>query len=74
MELLPALSAVCFSLSLVQKKASAFRFWGTLNPAFWLAYDLYVESYVMFLVHLGILISSIVAMIRLDGLFRRKQG
>ncbi|MBQ8408518.1 MAG: YgjV family protein [Clostridia bacterium] len=72
MELLPAFAAVCFSVSLVQEKPSVFRIWGALNPSFWLAYDLYTRSYVMFCVHLGILISSVVAMVRLDGLFRIK--
>lgn len=73
MELLPAFAAICFSVSLVQEKTSVFRVWGALNPSFWLAYDLYTRSYVMFGVHLGILISSIVAMVRLDGLFRVKK-
>ena len=74
MELLPACAAVCFSVSLVQEKPKIFRIWGALNPSFWLAYDLYTDSHVMFCVHLGILISSVVAMIRLDGLFKRKQS
>ena len=69
MELLPALAAICFSLSLVQEKPSNFRIWGALNPSFWLPYDLYTQSYVMFCVHFGILISSIVGMVRLDGFF-----
>lgn len=74
MEILPALAAFCFAISLVQKKASVFRIWGALNPSFWLAYDLYTGSYVMFLVHAGILISSIIGMIRLDGYFRKKKA
>lgn len=69
MEFLPAMAAFCFSLSLVQEKPSAFRVWGALNPAFWLPYDLYTRSYVMFFVHFGILTSSLVAMIRIDGFF-----
>ena len=73
MELLPAFAAFCFAISLIQKKPSVFRIWGALNPTFWLAYDLYTGSYVMFLVHLGILTSSVVGMIRLDGYFRKKK-
>lgn len=73
MEILPAMAAVCFSVSLVQEKPSVFRIWGALNPSCWLAYDIYTASYVMFAVHLGILISSLVAMVRLDGLFKRKK-
>lgn len=71
-EILPAMAAVCFSLSLVQSKPSAFRVWGALNPSCWLIYDLFTSSYVMFCVHLGILISSLVAMVRVDGIFKKK--
>ena len=74
MEILPALAAVCFSLSLVQTKPFAFRVWGALNPSFWLPYDFYTSSYVMFAVHLGILVSSLVGMIRVDGIFKRKRN
>ena len=73
LELLPAGAAICFSISLAQEKASSFRVWGALNPTFWLGYDLYTRSYVMFLVHFGILVSSVVGMIRLDGVLSRKQ-
>ena len=73
-ELLPAFAAVCFSVSLVQQKPSVFRIWGALNPTCWLGYDLYTSSYVMFCVHLGILISSLSAMVRLDGFFRCKKS
>ena len=71
MEVLPAIAAFCFSMSLVQKKPSVFRIWGALNPVFWLPYDLYTSSYVMFLVHFGIFMSSVIGMIRLDGYFKR---
>lgn len=67
--ILPALAAICFCMSLVQEKPSVFRVWGALNPSFWLPYDLLTRSYVMFFVHLGILISTIIAMVRLDGFF-----
>ena len=72
MEILPAIAAFCFSMSLVQEKPSVFRIWILFNPIFWVPYDLYTESYVMFLVHSGILISSFVGMIRIDGLFKKK--
>ena len=68
-EILPAMAAFCFSISIVQKKPSVFRVWAALNPSFWLAYDIFTHSYVMFLVHLAILTSSLVAMIRIDGFF-----
>ena len=66
MEIFPALAAVCFVISLVQTRTSSYRVWGALNPMFWLPYDFYTSSYVMSLVHLGILVSSLVGMLRLD--------
>ena len=77
MEILPALGAFCFSMCLVQEKPSVFRVWGALNPVCWVPYDLYTHSYVMFCVHFGILASSVVGMVRLDGffgLFKSKGG
>lgn len=72
MEILPAMAAVSFVLALMQKKTFYFRIWGALNCIFWLPYDLYTRSYVISLVHLGILISSVVSLIRLDGIFKKK--
>ncbi len=69
MGILPAFAAVCFSVSLVQEKPSVFRVWGFLNPTFWLPYDLFTGSYVMFAVHFGIAVSSVIAIVRLDGFF-----
>ena len=67
MELLPALSAVCYSVSMMQKKPSHYRAWSVLNPVFWTVYDIYTTSYVMSIVHFGIFVSTLVAMVRLDG-------
>ena len=67
MELLPALSAVCYSVSMMQKKPSHYRAWSVLNPVFWTVYDIYTTSYVMSIVHFGIFVSTLIAMIRLDG-------
>ena len=69
MEILPALSAFCFSVSLMQKKPSMYRLWSALNPTFWFVYDLYSAAYVMSIVHFGIIASGVIGMIRLDGLF-----
>ena len=66
MELLPAIAAICYSMSLVQEKTLNFRLWSAVNPACWLVYDLYTMSYVMFIVHLSIFISAVVGIIRLD--------
>jgi hypothetical protein len=72
-ELLPAFAATCFALSLIQTKTSYFRIFATLNPIFWLPYDLHTASYIMFIVHFGILLSSVIGMIRIDGLLKNKK-
>ena len=72
-ELLPALAAICFSISLVQQKPSIFRIWGALNPLLWAGYDIYTRSYVLFCVHFGILVSTLVAMVRVDGILRSRR-
>jgi hypothetical protein len=71
MEIVPALGATFFVISLAQKEARNFRKWSALNPVCWMPYDLYMASYVMSLVHLGIFVSAVVGMIRLDGLFSK---
>ena len=73
-EVLPAFAAFCFVMSLIQSKPSLFRIWGALNPLFWLPYDIHTKSYVMFAVHFGIFVSSVVGMIRVDGYFKKKDN
>lgn len=68
-EILPALSAFCYSVAMMQKKPSMYRLWSALNPTFWFVYDLYSGAYVMSVVHFGIIASAVIGMIRLDGLF-----
>jgi len=71
-DIFPALAAICFALGIAQKNPTIFRFWGLLNPLCWLVYDIYTMAYVSSLMRLGIFISALIAMIRLDGLFKTK--
>ena len=73
MEILPAISAACFSMTLVQKLPFRYRLWSVANCICWVIYDGYTASYVMLLVHFGILLSTVVAMIRLDGILKSKK-
>lgn len=70
MEILPAIGAICFSMTLVQKLPFRYRLWSVGNCICWVIYDGYTASYVMLLVHFGILISTVVAMIRIDGVLK----
>ena len=76
MEILPAVSAICFSMTLVQKLPFRYRLWSVANCVCWVIYDGYTASYVMLLVHFGILVSTVVAMVRIDGIlkFIKKSG
>lgn len=71
-DLLPMGAAVFYSLSISQKNPTLYRIYGTVNPTFWLAYDVFTLAYVNFFVHLGILLSGLVGLIRIDILGRRK--
>ena len=64
----PALAAVCFAVALTQKDPKLYRILDFSNSVLWLIYDAYILSG-NFFVHLGIAISALIGMIRLDGLF-----
>lgn len=74
LDLLPLGAAVFYSLSIAQKNPRRFRFFGTINPTFWLAYDIYTLALVNFLVHLGIFASGVVGIVRLDIIGRKKEA
>ena len=73
MEVLPAIAAVCFALALTQKKPRFDRVWSVINAFSWVIYDGYNAAYVMLAVHMGILISTVVAMVRIDGILKPKK-
>ena len=72
LDLLPMGAAIFYSLSVAQKNPRRFRLFGTINPTFWLAYDIYTLALVNFLVHFGIFISGVVGIVRLDIIGRGK--
>ena len=65
---LPAVAAICFALALIQKKPHAYRIFDFSNAMLWLVYDACILSG-NFFVHLGVAVSAVIGMIRLDGLF-----
>ncbi len=64
----PAVAAVCFAPALTQKNPKIYRIFDFSNAVLWLIYDAYILSG-NFFVHLGIAISALIGVIRLDGLF-----
>ena len=71
-DLLPLGAAICFALGIAQKKPSAYRIFGAINPLFWLAYDVYTMALVNIIMHSCIFISAVVGIVRLDIVGRRK--
>lgn len=72
---LPAVAAVCFAIAITQKKANRFRMFGLANSLIWIVYDVCIPiPSANFFVHLGIAISTLIGMIRLDGLFGLKKN
>ncbi|MBR2646702.1 MAG: YgjV family protein [Clostridia bacterium] len=48
------------------------RFWYSLNPLCWLVYDIFSRAYGNFIMHFVIFVATFVAMIRVDGIFKKK--
>ncbi len=65
-DILPGLCSVTFALSVVQKNAARYRVYMAINSLLWVVYDLIVGAYSTILTHGLLLISLILAMIRLD--------
>jgi uncharacterized membrane protein (UPF0136 family) len=67
---LPAAAAVCFAIAITQTKANRFRIFGLINSTLWIIYDVCLPiPSANVLVHAGIAVSTVIGMIRLDGLF-----
>jgi len=63
---LPLIAALIFAVAVMQEKASICRLLSLGNSALWLAYDICISAYTTTLTHGILLISVIVAIIRLD--------
>jgi len=71
-DLLPALAAVLFAISISCKRPFFARVWVFTNSIVWIAYDIFLLAYGGLVLHGVILTSTVVAMIRVDGIFRKK--
>ena len=65
-DLISALAALTCAMSLIQEKASGYRFFMLLNGSFWVIYDITVGAYAMIISHVATAISAAVGIIRLD--------
>ena len=67
-----ATAAVCYAMSITQRNPKIARLWYVFNPLFWMIYDLYTRAYGNFIMHTSIFISTAVALIRVDRIFKKK--
>ncbi len=66
MDILPAICAVAFALSLSQSSAKGYRIFMTINTVLWIIYDISISAWGMIITHGLLLVSLIIAMIRQD--------
>ncbi len=73
-DIVSAMGAICFALSVTRKKASTARLWYVFNPLLWMIYDVYTDAYANLIMHLVVFLSTFIAMIRIDHIFKRKRA
>ena len=72
-DVFPAISAVCFAVSITMPTPFLSRVWYVFNPVSWIVYDVATLAYGNLLIHAVVFISTAVALIRIDGIFRPKR-
>lgn len=72
-DIFSAAAAVGFAVSVGQSKPFYSRIYYSMAMIFWVVYDISCQQYANLIMHAVIFISTVVAMIRVDGIFRKKQ-
>ena len=49
------------------------RVWYVFNPLFWIVYDISTLAYVNLVIHVVVFVSTVVALIRVDDIFRLRK-
>lgn len=65
-DVIPAICAVMYALSVVQSKSSGYRVFMGINSVLWVIYDIVIGAFTMIITHGLLLTSIIIAMIRYD--------
>ena len=71
-DLITALAAWMFALSVVQRSPAVSRLFSFFNGALWIAFDLFATAYSSLPVHITILTIAVVSIVRLDRCFWRE--
>ena len=65
-DIISGAAAVCFCISLTQTNSRAYRLWFVFNPLLWIVYDVLVMAYGNMVMHGIVLVSTVIAIIRID--------
>lgn len=72
-DIFPALSAVCFAISITMPTPFLSRVWYLFNPVCWVVYDIATQAYGNLLIRFVVFTSTLVALIRIDDIFGLKK-
>ena len=72
--ILSCIAALLYAMSVTQEDSKYYRVYMLLNSFIWIAYDVYTCAYTTILTHAFIVISIVLAMIRLDRKANSKQN
>ena len=68
-DILPAIAAVCFAVSITVSTSFLSRVWFIFNPISWVIYDISTWAFGNLLIHTVVFVSTAVALIRVDDIF-----
>ena len=71
-DILGALAALFFAISVTRTKPSVARIWNALNPLTWMLYDICIGGYGQIVMHFVIFASVAIAIVRLDIIPKHK--
>ena len=72
-DIFPAISAVCFAVSITMPTPFLARMWFVFNPISWVVYDIKTRAYGNLLIHAVVFVSTVIALIRVDDIFKLKK-
>ena len=72
-DILGALAALFFAISVTRTRPSVARIWNALNPITWMIYDICIGGYGQLVMHFVIFSSVAIAIVRLDILPKYKE-
>ena len=71
-EIFSAVGALLYTLSIAQQRPAASRLIYLFNPMCWMCYDVFTKAIVSFIVHLVVFAATLVGIIRVDLLGKKK--